>query len=155
MTTPKMNMSLSEIFDVELTQTDKSLETLKIEAKSESIDSLESQRDYVKKNIVALIEKGNTALDNLTIIANSTESYKDFAVVSDMIKTLVDTNITLLDCEVAHKKPAVDNNKPVGDTVHNNTVAFVGSTSELSKYIKSLSLNNNDIIDIGDKTNNH
>lgn len=146
MITPNVNRSLSDIFDVELTQTDKSIDELKIAAKVVSIDSLETQRDYVKANIVALIEKGNTALDNMTTIANSTEAGKDFKVVADMITTLVNTNMTLLDCEVVHK-PSIDPATLTGQNsvgqITNNTAVFVGSTSDLSKYLKNAASNSN------------
>lgn len=137
MTTPKMNMSLSEIFDVELVQTDKSLEVLKLDAKAEHIDSLEIQRKYVKDNIVKLIEKGQSAIDDMKTIATSTEEGKDFAVLNTMIKTMVDANMSLLECEVAHK-PKLDqaNGK---EAASNNTAVFVGSTTELSKYLKNSS----------------
>lgn len=137
MTTPKMNMSLSEIFDVELTQTDKSLDVLKIDAKAESIDSLEVQRKYVKNNIVELIEKGKLALDSMVTIANSTEQAKDFSVLTDIIKTLVDTNMTLLECEVVHK-PKLE--KEQTNQTTNNTAVFIGSTTDLSKYLKESSI---------------
>jgi hypothetical protein len=138
-TTPKMNMSLSEIFDVELTQTDKSLEVLQIEAKAESIDTLEIQRKYVKDNIVKLIEKGTQALDNLTNIANSTESSRDFQVLNEMINTLVKTNMTLLECEVVHK-PKLDAMSKGDSTTTNNTAVFVGSTTDLAKHLKESAL---------------
>ena len=144
--TPNMNKSLSDIFDVELTTTDKSADELAIVAKADSIDSLETQRKYVKDNIVALLEKGSLLLDNLTNIANSTEASKDFQVAASIIDTLVKTNMTLLECEVAHK-PKIDpaslqNN--VGQ-ITNNTAVFVGSTTDLSKYLKesALKINSN------------
>lgn len=139
MITPNTNKSLSEIFDVELTTTDKSIGELAIAAKVDSIDSLESQRQYIKGNIVTLLEKGSILLDNLTTIANSTEASKDFQVAAELINTLVKTNMTLLDCEVVHK-PKIDNAQQPGQ-VTNNTAVFVGSTSELSKYLKGQSSN--------------
>lgn len=142
MITPNVNKSLSDIFDVELTQTDKSENELIIAAKVNSIDSLETQREYVKANIIALIEKGNTALDSMITIADSTEVGKDFKIVTEMITVLVATNMTLLDCEVAHK-PTVDpkalTQNSIGQ-VTNNTAVFVGSTSDLSKYLKEAAL---------------
>lgn len=137
--TPNTNKSLSEIFDVELTETDKSVEELALVAKAESIDSLENQRTYVKNNIVTLLEKGNLLLDNLTNIANSTEASKDFQVANDIIKNLVAANISLLEVEVAHKQKPVEQAGAVNNgqvTTNNNTAVFVGSTSELSKYLK-------------------
>lgn len=134
--TPNINKSLSAIFDVELTSTDKPLEELKIDAKNKSIDSLEAQREYVKANIVELIEKGKTVLDNMSTIANSTEDAKDFTVVTNLIKTLVETNMTLLDCEVAHKpKLELLEAGQEAKQITNNTTVFCGSTSDLAKMV--------------------
>jgi hypothetical protein len=134
MITPNTNTALSEIFDIELSKTDKSIDELKIAATVDSIDSLSSQREYVKTNIVKLLEKGSDSLDSMIAIAKSTEVGKDFAVVSDMIKTLVDTNMKLLDSEVVHKQPEKVNGQT---TTNNNTAVFVGSTAELSRYLKN------------------
>lgn len=137
MITPNTNKSLAEIFNVELTTTDKSVDELKIAAKVESIDSLETQRKYVKDNIVTLLEKGTQLLDNMTTIANSTEAAKDFQVAADIIDTLVKTNMTLLDCEVAHK-PKIEPTQltNTGQITNNTSTVFVGSTSELAKHLK-------------------
>jgi hypothetical protein len=134
MSTPNINKSLSDIFEIDVSQAESPIDDLRIEAKSASIDSLEAQREYVKKNLVSLIEKGIKALNSVITIAESTEVAKDFVVVSDMIKTLVDTNMTLLESEVVHKK--INDVPAIGQTT-NNTAVFVGSTSDLSKYIKN------------------
>lgn len=135
--TPKMNTNLSDIFDVELQQTDRSVEELKTDARVAEIDSLEKQREYVKSNLVKLIERGMSSLADLNIIANSTEKSRDFEVMSGLIKTLVDTNIELLNVEVAHK-PKLELNssatKQEASTINNNTV-FVGSTRDLAQYL--------------------
>lgn len=135
MSTPNMNKSLSEIFDIELTNTDKSIDELKIAAKVDSIDSLETQREYVKKNLVSLIEKGVDLLDNIIQVANSSELAKDYAAATVMIKTLVDTNMTLLESEVAHKPVAEISHEVVGLPTSTSTV-FSGSTSDLARFIK-------------------
>ena len=134
MTTPNVNKSLSDIFDIALVDTEKSFDLLKIEAKAGSIDSLEKQRLYVKDNIVKLIEKGTAALDSMITVATSTEDGKDFLVVKEMIKSLVESNMTLLEVEVIHKNKAETPGVATPKTVTNNTV-FVGSTSELQKHL--------------------
>lgn len=137
MTTPRIDKSLSELFNVELTETDKSVELLQLEAKQEGLSSLEKQRQYVLNNLVEMIENGKKLLSNMTTIANSTEQGKDFEIASKLISTIVDTNVTLLDCEVAHAKPAPGDPKSTEQgQVTNNTAVFVGTTSELAKYIK-------------------
>jgi hypothetical protein len=139
MTTPKIDKSLSDIFNVELTKTDKSIEALQLEAKQEGLSSLEKQRQYVLNNLVEMIENGKKLLSNMTTIANSTEQGKDFEIASKLISTIVDTNVTLLDCEVAHAKPQ-ESKSGEPSTVTNNTAVFVGTTSDLSNYLKQTTI---------------
>lgn len=135
--TNKMSTNLSDIFDVELSETDQPLQELKATAQAAEIDSLEKQREYVKSNLVKLIERGMNAVSDLNTIANSTEKSRDFEVMSGLIKTLVDTNIELLNVEVAHKpKVELGTGKQEAGTINNNTV-FVGSTKDLAKYLSS------------------
>jgi len=140
MTTPKMNTALSSIFDVELQEVNpnSSIAELKADAVAAEIVSLESQREYVKANLVKLIERGMTAVADLNTIANSTEKSRDFEVMSGLIKTLVETNVELLNVEVAHK-PKIGLGAQGGQeatTINNNTV-FVGQTKDLAAYLKS------------------
>lgn len=139
MTTPNVNVALSSIFDIELSHTDRSVEELKIAATNSSIDTLEARREYVKANIISLIEKGNKALDSVINIAESTEATKDYSVVTGLIKTLVDTNMTLLECEIVHKPKSGSGDSTVNaEQITNNTV-FVGSTEDLAAYLKNSS----------------
>jgi hypothetical protein len=136
MITPKIDKSLSELFDVDLTNTDKSVELLQLEAKQKGLSSLEQQRKYVLANLVEMIENGKKLLNSMTTIANSTEQGKDFDIAAKLISTIVDTNVTLLDCEVAHTKPEQPETNVESGQVTNNTAVFVGTTSELSTYLK-------------------
>lgn len=136
MITPKMNTSLSDIFDTELQVTDKPLAEIKADAQVAEINSLEKQREYVKSNLVKLIERGMNAVSDLNVIANSTEKSRDFEVLGGMIKTLVETNVELLNLEVAHK-PKLESVNQEATTINNNTV-FVGSTKDLANYLKSV-----------------
>lgn len=136
MITPKMNASLADIFDTELHVTDRPLAEIKADAQAAEINSLEKQREYVKSNLVKLIERGMNAVSDLNVIANSTEKSRDFEVLGGMIKTLVETNVELLNLEVAHK-PKQDGIAQESTTINNNTV-FVGSTKDLASYLKSV-----------------
>jgi len=140
--TPKMNNKLSEIFGTEpstVLDEERSLADVRTSAIADSIDSLESQREYVKGNIVKLLEVGMTALSDLQTIANATEKSRDFEVLGGLIRTLADTNVQLLDLEVAHKPN--QQKQPDGtptQMVQNNTTVFVGSTKELGDWLKTL-----------------
>lgn len=137
--TPKMNTSLSNIFDIELQETDTPLVDIRADARANDINSLEKQRDYVKSNLVKLIERGMTAVSDLNTIANGTEASKDFKVLSEMITVLVASNVELMNIEVAHKPKYDATTAPADSTsITNNNTVFVGSTKDLSTYIKSL-----------------
>lgn len=146
MTTPKMNAALASIFDTELQTTDTSLAEIKATAQAAEINSLEKQRDYVKANLVKLIERGMTAVSDLNTIAISTEKSRDFEVLGGMIKTLVETNVELLNLEVAHKPKLEVGNGQEATTINNNTV-FVGSTKDLASYLKSAKADANMLLD--------
>ena len=136
--TPKMELSMSNIFDVDLQSTEKPLAELQAAARAADIDSLERQREYVKDNLVKIIEKGMSAITDLNTIANASEKSRDFEVLSTLMKTIVDTNIQLLDVEVAHKNK-IDLKQTASQearTINNNTV-FVGQTKDLAAYLKS------------------
>lgn len=140
MTTPKVESSLSNIFNVELQEADpnRSIVELQAEAQAKAIDSLEAQREYVKSNLVKLIERGMTAVGDLNTIANSTEKSRDFEVMSALIKTLVETNVELLNVEVAHKpKIGIPGTSEQSATTINNNTVFVGQTKDLAAYLKS------------------
>ena len=144
-----MDGNLSKIFGVEPDVVeDRSLANIKAEALSSEIVSLEKQREYVKSNLVKLIERGMTALNDLNIIANSTEDAKNFKAMTEMIQALADTNVKLLNMEVAHKPKMSDVQEGISNntSVTNNTV-FVGTTKELSKWIDSFKEDKN-ILDV-------
>lgn len=134
----RVDDKLSEIFDVELVKTDKPLHELAVEAKQKDIDSLEKQREYVKNNMVALIEKGKIALENLGEIAISTEKGRDFEVFFGALKTMTEINKELLDVEVVHKNlTASSGTAQSAEVINNQQIVFNGSTEELQAFLKS------------------
>jgi uncharacterized membrane protein YdfJ with MMPL/SSD domain len=139
--------AFSELFDTELTTTDTPISQLKIDAIKTDTETLEKQRDFVRKNMIELIEQGKDALTNMRNIAASTESGKDFDTYARILKTLVDSNAKLLEMEITGKpqqseKPSnngTDSNQQA-EQITNNTV-FVGSTTELAAYMKNKTKN--------------
>lgn len=135
--------AFSELFDTELRTTDTPIADLKIEAIKSDTETLEKQRDFVRKNMIELIEQGKGVLTQMKEIATSTESGKDFDTYARILKTLVESNAKLLEMEITGKPQQTD--KPAGsvtepnqqaEQITNNTV-FVGSTTELAAYMKS------------------
>ena len=93
--------------------------------------------EYARNNLYDIIDKGTSALEDMVDIARQSESPRAFEVVTNLIKTLAETNKDLL--ELAKKQKELDKKEDSGDprTVNNNL--FVGSSAELLKMIKDKS----------------
>ena len=95
--------------------------------------------EYARSNLYNVIEKGQTALDDILDVAKQSESARVYEVATNLIKTMVDANKDLLALQKARKElermeEPVENKK----TVTNNNL-FVGSSAELLKMIKDKS----------------
>ena len=128
----KLNDNLSEIFDVEpmeLVETPKT-EIVPVDDNSTVTNDFEEAR----KNTKSLIQKADTALDNLLMVANQSEHPRAYEVAANLIKTLGDLNKDLLELQ-KRKMDLTGEKKDAGKTVIDKAV-FVGNTSELLKMIK-------------------
>jgi len=96
--------------------------------------TIKNDYDYARDNLYNIIEKGNTALEDIMDIAKQSESARAFEVVTNLIKTMVDANKDLL--ELAKKKKELDKTEQPEQTNVTNNNLFVGSSAELLKMIK-------------------
>ena len=101
------------------------------------VNNRENDYEYARNNLYDIIDKGTSALEDMVDIARQSESPRAFEVVTNLIKTLAETNKDLL--ELAKKQKELDKKEDSGDprTVNNNL--FVGSSAELLKMIKDKS----------------
>ena len=93
--------------------------------------TVDADFDYARGNIIVAIEKGQEALSDMLQVAQQSQSPRAFEVVSDLVKTLSQTNKDLL--ELMKQKKIIENSDGP-KTVNNNL--FVGSTTELLKLMK-------------------
>ena len=129
----KLNDNLSEIFDVEpmeLVEAPKS----QIVPVDETNSTVTNDFEEARKNTKSLIQKADTALDNLLMVANQSEHPRAYEVAANLIKTLGDLNKDLLELQ-KRKMDLTGEKKDSGKTVIDKAV-FVGNTSELLKMIK-------------------
>jgi hypothetical protein len=124
--------------------------TLDIETKIVSADPVEidpikvpddPQKDYeyTRTNLYSLIEKGQKAIDGILELADESEHPRAFEVAGQLIKSVGDVTDKLLDLQ--KKMKDLDAPTKKGPTTVNNAL-FVGSTAELSKFLKQGVLNN-------------
>ena len=125
----KLNEKLSEVLDVEPISYQS---TEIIEAKT----PVEDDAEFARQNIRTLIEKGNTAMDNLLLVANASEHPRAYEVAAGLIKNLADLNKDLL--EIQKRKKDLDPLQAKGGgTTNIDKAVFVGSTTELVKFLKN------------------
>lgn len=95
-------------------------------------------RDHIKK----LISTSDEAIATMHALAADAEHPRAFEVLAGMIKSAADMNNQLLTLQRDRKKlviePAAPKSVSVGSNTTNNSI-FVGTTTELQKFLKSQS----------------
>lgn len=132
----KLDNNLSDIFDCEIVPTEElivSKDTNPVESTKDIDDDFSKARD----NISDLIEKGNTAIDNLLHVAKESEHPRAYEVAANLIKTLSELNKDLLDI---HKKKNDINGRNTNQTESKGAMidkaVFIGSTNDLINLIR-------------------
>jgi hypothetical protein len=125
----KLNEKLSEVLDVEPINYEVS-EIVEVKT------PVEDDAEFARQNIRTLIEKGNTAMDNLLLVANASEHPRAYEVAAGLIKNLADLNKDLL--EIQKRKKDLDPTQAKNSgTTNIDKAVFVGSTTELVKFLKN------------------
>lgn len=135
----KIDVALSQSFDISPTIQ----KTQVVEYQEPSTDStIDDDIDAVRSNLYSLLEKGETAIEDLTEIAKAEESPRAFEVLNSMLNTMSDISMKLIEIEERKAKlkkiqteSSSDSNAPT--TVNNNSVVFVGTTQELQEQIRN------------------
>ncbi|AMQ65998.1 small terminase subunit [Stenotrophomonas phage vB_SmaS-DLP_6] len=102
----------------------------------------EAEEDFAvaRENVKDILDKGTEALAGILRIAEASEHPRAYEVAANLIKTLTESNKSLLDLHETRRQLApvkVEEKKPeiTPGTVTNNNV-FVGTTAELLELIK-------------------
>ena len=115
-----------------------SSEVESIEQKIESVASisndLKKDYEYTRGNLYSIIEKGQEALNGILELAQESEMPRAYEVAGQLIKNVADATDKLIDLQ--KKLKDIDEQKIKGPTNVTNAL-FVGSTTELSKFIKA------------------
>lgn len=89
--------------------------------------------EYARENLYSIIEKGQSALEDIVDIAKQSESARAFEVATNLMKTMVDANKDLL--ELAKKKKELEKEDVAAEThVTNNNLNI--TSADLLKMIK-------------------
>lgn len=142
-----LDKNLSDALDIEhkvIESKEVGNEIVPYELPSEPIDTQQDQQDdyrLARKVLRNLIEKGNDAIDEISVIARQNESARSFEVVSTLIKTVADTTKDLYQLQKMTKDlkgpdPDTDPRKKNPDSINVEQAVFVGSAAELLSAIK-------------------
>lgn len=141
------NNNLDSIFNME----DSDTTIIKTTVKNDEINSsdildirkdVEKDYKYSRSNIYSIIEKGQDAINGALELAKETESPRAYEVTGQLIKNVADATEKLL--ELQKKLKDIEEVKEIkGPSTVNNSL-FIGSTAELTKFIKSQKSNLDD-----------
>jgi hypothetical protein len=129
----KLNVNLSEIFDVEPIKEVSKEEILPVVV--EYADPVNADAEFARDNIRELVTQGNQAVNELMLIARDGQHPRAFEVLSGLMKNLADMNKDLLEIQKRKKDLA-----PKAESQNNLSIdkaVFVGSTAELVKMLKT------------------
>lgn len=100
-----------------------------LDLKTDLVDAYEQS----KSNLQDLIDNGKDAMEELRQIASAGQHPRAFEVYATLLKNMVEANDRLL--KMQKEMRDMDGKKREADTKINNAL-FVGSTAELSKFLK-------------------
>ena len=133
--------NLNDAFNVESISPDKiiqSPEENKI-VKKDILDNVEEdiKKDYkyTRGQLYSIIEKGQEAINGILDLAQESEMPRAYEVAGQLIKNVSDATDKLMDLQKKLKDVNKEEEQKGPSTVNN--ALFVGSTSELSKLLKS------------------
>ena len=135
----KTGDALSEILGIE-NQKIEIIEPPKLPEKVEEVVNEDQDEDYKlsRKTFRELINKGNSAMENLTDLAKESESPRAYEVLATMMKTIADTTKDLYDLQKKTKDlKKEDKIRPQDEQrINVEKAVFVGSPTDLLRRIK-------------------
>jgi hypothetical protein len=127
-----------EIISNEIIETETLIE--KKDSKSINPEDIIKDYEYTRGNLYSIIEKGQEAINGILELAQESDMPRAYEVAGQLIKNVADATDKLMDLQKKLKQ--IEENSPQRTTTNVTNALFVGSTSELSKLLKSQSLNN-------------
>ena len=96
---------------------------------------IEKDYKYTRGQLYSIIEKGQEAINGILELAQESEMPRAYEVAGQLIKNVADATDKLMDLQKKLKDVNKEEESKGPSTVNN--ALFVGSTSELSKILKS------------------
>ena len=126
---------LNDTFNVETNIVPAEVSEIKKKEVKASDDHIQKDYEYTRGNLYSIIEKGQEAINGILELAQESEMPRAYEVAGQLIKSVSDATDKLMDLQ-KKLKDVNEEEKSKGPSTVNNAL-FVGSTSELSKILKS------------------
>jgi hypothetical protein len=132
----KFEKNMDEIFGIESPPQEIKTEIVpqKSTAPINVEDDLTDDYQQSRENLQGIIDQGKEAMEDILRIARESEHPRAFEVYGTLLKNMVDANKELLNIQKQMRD--MNGKKEVNNTTIDKAI-FVGSTSELSKLLKS------------------
>jgi hypothetical protein len=98
-------------------------------------DDIKADYNLSRRTFRSLIDKGNAAMENLTDLANESESPRAYELLAKMMRTIADTTKDLYDLQKKTKDLKGEDKKEQPNVTVEKAV-FVGTPTELLDRIK-------------------
>jgi hypothetical protein len=133
----KLDKSLSDVFNVnpvDVTAKETKKTPLVVHYKTPNIEEdLTDAYQQSKENLQGILDQGQEAMYEILEIAKAGQHPRAFEVYSGLLKNMVEANDKLLSIQKQMRE--MDKKKEVNNTTIDKAI-FVGSTSELAKFLK-------------------
>ena len=126
---------LNDTFNVETNIVPAEVSEVKKKEVKSNDDHIQKDYEYTRGNLYSIIEKGQEAINGILELAQESEMPRAYEVAGQLIKSVSDATDKLMDLQ-KKLKDVNGEEKSKGPSTVNNAL-FVGSTSELSKILKS------------------
>ena len=130
----------------------KNLPILATEESLQAVDHLQDDYQASRETYKELITKGNEAIDLMMELARDSQHPRAFEVLATLLKTQADNNDKLLELQKRLKQLKEPEKGSKSSNVTNNNV-FVGSTTDLQRFILDQQKNKAKVIDVNVNTN--
>ena len=117
------------------------------------VDHLQDDYEESRETYKDLITKGNEAIDLMMELARDSQHPRAFEVLATLLKTQSDNNDKLLELQKkvkSLKEPAKGAQQNPNSVTNNNV--FVGSTTDLQRFILDQSKNKSKVIDVSNSS---
>ena len=126
---------LNDTFNVETNIVPAEVSEIKKKEVKSNDDHIQKDYEYTRGNLYSIIEKGQEAINGILELAQESEMPRAYEVAGQLIKSVSDATDKLMDLQKKLKDVNEEEKSKGPSTVYN--ALFVGSTSELSKILKS------------------